>query len=65
MARRARKPLLPQLLWGPQKRNYRRMNQVTVVRVPAAGTSPRLMEDFVVSSVLGMVLTITAILLTN
>ena len=33
MARRAKKPLLPQLLWGPQKRSYKRTNQVTVVRV--------------------------------
>lgn len=63
MARRARKPLLPQLLWGPQKRSYRRTNQVTVVRVPSVGASPRLMEDIIVSAVLGIMLTITTVLL--
>ncbi len=47
MARRARRPLLPQLIWGPQKRIYRRSGQVTVMRVPAHSTlSRQLVEDF-------------------
>lgn len=61
MTRRAKKPSLPQLLWGPQKRSYRRANQVTIVRVPAqAAVQTRFSEDLVLASVLGV--TITAII---
>lgn len=35
MRRRARNPLLPQLLWGPQKRKHRGITNVAVLRVPA------------------------------
>lgn len=46
MVRRARKPLLPQLIWGPQKTTNRRTRQVTVVRVSAlANTTQRLCEN--------------------
>lgn len=41
MARRARKPLLPQLLWGPQKRTYSRSGQIAVMRVPARSMIPQ------------------------
>lgn len=63
MTRRARKSLLPQLLWGPQKPSYRRTNQVTVVRVPSVGASSRLIQDYIVSAVLSITLTITTVLL--
>lgn len=59
MARRARKPLLPILLWGPRKRTYSHRGQVTVRRIPAqAMQAPRLMEDFILATgvSLGLVL---------
>lgn len=47
MARRARKLLLLQLIWGPQKRSYRRTSQVTVVRIQAHSiTMQQTVEDF-------------------
>lgn len=46
MVRRARKPLLPQLIWGPQKTMNRRTRQVTVVRVSAQPSATQcLFED--------------------
>lgn len=48
MARRARKPLLPQLIWGRPKRTYKQGGQVSVRRVPiqTITVAPRLAEDF-------------------
>lgn len=46
MSRRARKPLLPQLIWGPQKRIRRSAPRVTVVRSSAPSVSfQRTVED--------------------
>lgn len=52
MARRARKPLLPSLIFGPQKRTYRRAGRVAVRRVPdqTVVVPSGLVEDFLLAA---------------
>lgn len=58
MARRARKPLLPQIIWGPKNQNYRHDARVVVVRIPSQlSVQAKLREDAVLASVLGVMLT--------
>lgn len=60
MVRRARKPLLPQLLWGPQKRTYRRTGQVIVMRIPAQSgvVARRPVEDFMLATGLFLIISL-------
>lgn len=55
MARRTRKPLLPQLIWGPPARTRRQASTVAVRRVYAQPPeSRRLLEDFLVAAVISV-----------